>query len=472
MALACCKCKNKITRGEDFLNCCFCKEKYHISCTSVTEKRFQLMSKEKKENWRCKSCIKNQGTKKQISPNTISNLKTFELTDNITQRNKQILEDSSASTEETYDLASFNRRSINITLNRSCPEDRTEIIFQDLEEYKLKISDLEIKLESADSEIERLLMENYSLKTELSQRDAKINQLTRICRLKTTDPDTFNTKNGEENRNEIRINVKNISTPKPIICQQKQKNITNTNDMNLSLNNSSGISPVLQKQPKNQENNNCTGKQKNQKKKRHKICLLSTNTHNKIRDIAQRNFSESFDICHYLTPGLGLMQIIKTLPHKVEKFTKEDYCIIFIGEEDFNSTVDYYKLVFFIRDTLKKLRHTNILLCLPTYKCARSKDLFNWRVEIFNHILYMDNMSYTYAYLVDSNLKLKYDSTMFHSVTGRINNYGLNVIFQYIVKHVTKIHNRQPDFDAQYDKKDENLCPLVENNFFRRRYSK
>lgn len=58
--------------------------------------------------------------------------------------------------------------------------------------------------------------------------------------------------------------------------------------------------------------------------------------------------------------------------------------------------------------------------------------MFNWRVETFNQILYLDVLSHEYAYILDSNRNLTYEYDMFSRHTGRVKDYGIKTIFKDI----------------------------------------
>lgn len=164
------------------------------------------------------------------------------------------------------------------------------------------------------------------------------------------------------------------------------------------------------------------------KPEKHKLCIISSNKTNTILTTAERTFPNC-QICHYLTPNCGLLNLITDIELKLKNYTLDDYCLIFIGEEDFRRTNDYYDLIINIRETLSKIQHTNIIICLPTFKFKHSL-MFNCRIELFNNMLYLDVCTHEYAYLFDSNLDLSYDYNMFSKKNGSLNNYGLNNIFE------------------------------------------
>lgn len=160
------------------------------------------------------------------------------------------------------------------------------------------------------------------------------------------------------------------------------------------------------------------------------ICIISTNIKNKVRDIAETTLRKhSKNICHYLMPHCKTEQLLRDLETKLKTFTYNDFCIILIGEEDFSTTNDYFQLVFSIRTTLEKTKHTNVIVCTPTYRYSYYKTMYNWRVENFNNLLYLDILTHEHAYFLDSNKNLSDDYTMFKKRTGLINNYGIHTIF-------------------------------------------
>lgn len=172
--------------------------------------------------------------------------------------------------------------------------------------------------------------------------------------------------------------------------------------------------------------------------KQNKICIISTNKSNKVLSIAEEKIS-NYNIYHHLKTNCGIQQLLKGIKNMLKDYTKEDFCIILIGEDDFKTTNDYFDLIYDIRNNLKEIDNTNIILCLPTFKFNSSSNLFNWRVENFANLLYLDIMTHLHAYLLDSNLHLSYDSSMFSNLTGRLNNNGMRTIFDDIKRQMEDI---------------------------------
>ncbi|CAG4971843.1 unnamed protein product [Parnassius apollo] len=143
--------------------------------------------------------------------------------------------------------------------------------------------------------------------------------------------------------------------------------------------------------------------------KNSKLCIISENKYNKIRKIAEGKLQNS-EICHYLMPYAGINNMIRDLKPKLKKITLDDYCIILIGETDFKTTKEYSN----IRKVLNNIQHTNVILCMPTYKiCASNVTMYNRSVEHFNHLLYQDILAHEHAFFVDTNKNLTWDYKMY-----------------------------------------------------------
>lgn len=181
-----------------------------------------------------------------------------------------------------------------------------------------------------------------------------------------------------------------------------------------------------------------------QTKERCNICILSTNNRNKIIDIATTTFANhSENVSHYIKSHCYVERLIENIEAVLKTYTMKDFCIILIGEEDFKTTRDYFQLIFSIRTILQKVTHTNIIICSPTYQLNFYKGMYNWRVENFNNLLYLDVLTHEHAYFLDSNKHLSCDYSMFEKRTGLINNYGMQTIFKDIenlIHEIKKFH--------------------------------
>lgn len=234
-----------------------------------------------------------------------------------------------------------------------------------------------------------------------------------------------------ENTNLMRINQELLEQ------NEHYKNMTcSSSKLNTSLNqnNVKNCKSIVINEP---QANTTTIVQQNQNKQ-NKICIISANNCNKVLSIAEEKIN-NYNIYHYLKTNCGTQQLLKGLKNMLKDYTMEDFCIILIGEDDFKTTNDYFELIYNIRSTLKEIDNTNIILCLPTFKFNSSSNLFNWRVENFANLLYLDIMTHLHAYLLDSNLHLTYDNRMFNNLTGRLNNNGMRTIFDDIKRQMEDI---------------------------------
>lgn len=133
------------------------------------------------------------------------------------------------------------------------------------------------------------------------------------------------------------------------------------------------------------------------------------------------------------------MNLLNEIDKHLIGFTKRDLCIVFVSVRDFKRTNHYIVLINVIRKKLQKITLTNMVIVLPTYKYGVGFNIYNWKICTFNNLLCSDNEMHGYAYIFDSNLNLKYDYSMFNNYNGILNNYGLNLIFNYWAELMTQI---------------------------------
>lgn len=175
--------------------------------------------------------------------------------------------------------------------------------------------------------------------------------------------------------------------------------------------------------------------------KKNKLCIISSNKTNKILSIPHNTFPNS-KLCHCLSPNCGINMRINNIESKLTDYTMQHYCVILIGGDDFIPTQNYSELVFNIHDKLSTIIHTNVILCVPTFKYNDYCAMFNWRIEMLNYQLYHNIQVYDYAILFDFNLNLLYDYSMMTKQTGRLNNYGMRNIFDNLKMY---LHNNSTD---------------------------
>lgn len=154
-----------------------------------------------------------------------------------------------------------------------------------------------------------------------------------------------------------------------------------------------------------------------------KVCLISNYSNDMLQMVQQAFPGES--TCLYLKPGASTRDLFYGLQTKLQGFTLNDFCIIYIGDVDFKQSVNYQNLVELIQENLCQVQHTNIIICSPVFKF---NNLFIKRVELFNNLLCKANMKSKFCYILDSNLNLSYDYDMF-THRGNLNKLGFATIF-------------------------------------------
>lgn len=503
--LQCGKCQKKCKRN-DYLTCSICKEILCIDdCSNVSRQRYIIMEISKRAKWRCMKCIKKSSTplamkhqkeaktqrdipivqpgksvdcmgtsiaSSEITDPTTNNestetkpddsLHTLQLSviqtksspdgfDFITERKKEVrvnvpIKNSFESLSYSIESDSEDENSSSMVndksdvLGRSCPELNTMIINNELVELREKVSVLESQLISAENEIGNVLAENFHLKEEISKYKIKFEQLTRLCL-------TTNTNTAKKKKKKQRKPNKTL----PTLCSKRDSSASE-----LSINQPSNLvkdvnsdvhEPVIM--PPNENTKPEKGIQMTSvdDKKERKICVIS-NTLQIGELIAAQKETFRGKICHYKKPGCGIEQLLQGLGNKVKDFTLNDYCIIFIGPSDFEVTNNYQQLVDIIRSELQKIQHTNIILCVPTFKYSGPCDMFNWRVESFNNYLFKDNNTHEYAFILDSNKNLEYSHAMFSIYSGKINKNGMKQIFKDLNDVIEKIYLYHRDFNV------------------------
>lgn len=165
-----------------------------------------------------------------------------------------------------------------------------------------------------------------------------------------------------------------------------------------------------------------------------KLCVLSNSTQRGILQAIEDHFSKEFKYCSYLMPNSKIRQLLSNVKAKLQDFSLNDYCIILLGDSDIKTDSNYIDLVKVINESLRQMTHTNIIICTPTY--VLGAPIYNYKVEIFNNLVYMDLEYHKYAYFFDSNNELEYKFDMFSNRTGKLNKAGINFIFQNIMDRI------------------------------------
>lgn len=470
--LTCYKCKSS-AEIKTSVQCSVCNNRYHFDCDGLSEKLYLLMKKESRANWKCKLCNKVTQIKpkkqnsdkvnvdqKLSSPSKSSGRNIIAISKQttprkVTTRRKKKVNiptqksfDSQSDTEdmdmEFSPLPSSSPVSIQ---NRSCPEIHEGLHLR-LEVMDERIASLQEKLQSAEREIENLLLENSTLKNTINEYSTKINKVTHIC---ATTPKN-SPKSGKKSLNNTQkhcdptdvLNIrKQVSHPLALACSSCASETAVQTD---SLPKKYKMKKTLT--PNNTEDKPEAGKQNpvsNVPQKsgnlhhsnKDNLLILSSNNKNKIINIIRdNNCFKNFSYCHHVFPGAGVRQLFEDLTTRLCNMTMKDYCVIILGEEDFKKVTDVNALVIHIREVVKSIHFTNIVLSCPTFICNRP--LYNERVERFNYLLFNDLGNHSKNFFVyDCNTNLEFD--MFSVWNGRLNNRGMKNIIENLQYNISWI---------------------------------
>ncbi|KAL0830297.1 hypothetical protein ABMA28_002497 [Loxostege sticticalis] len=330
--------------------------------------------------------------------------------------------------EETY--MSQSRRQ-----NRSCP-DITINYREEYIEMEEKNAVLQTKLDSADKQIEELLLENSALKKQIVEYKMKIDNLKQICN-STASPSTICFFRAEFSRRNL-----NVSSKKKHVLNKTAENPQKQTSQNTSDYTPTETNGRIKPKEKNLESPVSRQDKQTSIDGSRKLCIIS-NTRAKILQNAESALNCT-ELCHYKTPQAGIKQLLQGIDKKLTNFTYQDYCIIFIGDTDFNETDSYHDLILFMRMTLQNVLNTNVIICLPTFRYSKYMNLYNRRIEMFNKLLFLDNAKYEYAYILDCNKNIEYVSEMYTGFKGVLKNNGYKIIFSdlnELILQISEFHN-------------------------------
>lgn len=206
--LICAACPEAI-KGSHYLKCSLCDKAYDLKCASVAEKRFYIMTKEKKDSWTCPECKnkvpKGDNSNTPLRPNKLADVED-QLEDCVNEfvtKRKHNMENKSKS---PVDAPSSNIDDNNVSslvqemrlfrmdmqgMRDDLQNLRSEIhslsvsitsCTQRTDELEKKMEDMETRLsslESARSEISNLERTIIELKTEINdkQQDSMLNDI-------------------------------------------------------------------------------------------------------------------------------------------------------------------------------------------------------------------------------------------------------------------------------------------------------
>ncbi|CAB3251776.1 unnamed protein product [Arctia plantaginis] len=182
--------------------CSICKNRFERNCDGITEQTFRFINQDSNKNWKCKTCIeKNLSIRKKSSTGDLSYitqrkknntiiepiLSTPETTQlinkdqcintiQIATEETSIITDSQLFTDsetsyEMYDTPNKMSKSMDCTVtDQLC-----------ISEMKEQISMLTSKLESTESEMENIILENNNLNRQIQILNEEIKLLKSLC---------------------------------------------------------------------------------------------------------------------------------------------------------------------------------------------------------------------------------------------------------------------------------------------------
>lgn len=348
------------------------------------------------------------------------------------------------SLNEKHDEDILNNTSITIdvddTTTGSLPNISCDSVDEQVYELKNQIDKLKTDLQSANDEIVNLSLENTQLKKTIQALESKHEMYKKVT--KNLSNNMLNSPNrGTPKKTITPINAVSDNSKKcPILEKQKVANEGSPEINNCSNTRDPKIDVSDTRSPQIRMNNELSAHKSNLPK----IAILSTNKNTDTLAAAKKLFPR-FNICHYLTTNCSLERMVHSLESKIKDYNMNDYCVVVIGQTDFEFTNNYFELVINLRQILLKNMHTNVILCLPTFKCGKYTNMFNSRIETFNSLLNLDVLTHDHAYLIDSNKNLSYDFDMFDNKTGNVNKYGMQIMFNDVlslINDIAKYHKR------------------------------
>lgn len=347
------------------LTCSQCKKIYHLNCTNISEKLFQLMRQKNSNAWKCEKC--QIRTRKQSIPSS-STMDPSKITSTpqefVTQRPRHKINiptdnsfESLHSENTDYEECSALEASI---LNRSCPE-AAYSIREEFDDLKLKISSLENKLQIAEKEIENLSIENTSLKKQIINYEKKTSQLTHICR---STPTIDRNKKERKSLNKTKLNFNRLDrTNNEQKSQKSGFNDTNTTEIHeeskseLKTGHNNDVHEDIIVAETAESTIEMNNKDENIIPKK-KVVIFSDQNGKGIRNILQNIIGNSYEVTAIVKPNAHIDQVLSSCNNICKEFTKSDFVIILAGSNDRNP----FHFQSFLHYYLTLLAHTNVII--------------------------------------------------------------------------------------------------------------
>lgn len=356
MSNKCAKC-NKIIAGKSKLTCTYCKKGFHHSCTRISEKLFDLIKQKKNNNWKCDNCniITLREPKTPTTSTTVFSRSTSTPQNFVTQRPKQIVNISTNNSFESLNSDDSeeedNSTKLSVTLNRSCPTmglNTSEAI----DELKSKVMDLQNKLQTADKEIDELLIENSCLKKQLRYYEKKTTTLSSICR---STPRRERNRKNQTSLNRTALNFTCLEQVKGKHESPKIDKAVEQSKLNESVENKrkKTMPPKTVESPAADtgNSNQCKINQNADTTEKRKVAVFSDQHGKGIRNALEFLLGKDFHVTAILKPYAQIDQILSSCNKICKDFTNKDCVIVIAGSNDknpsrFQSYIYYYLSLF------------------------------------------------------------------------------------------------------------------------------
>lgn len=387
--LICSVCKDDVNDIKEHLKCLKCKKHFHLDCIGVSQKRFDnLMSREQKAIWKCRSCrpINNQdkvlhtnnapGTSREklstiitSSPSNITLRRPTRLRKRLTsiEPTDSEFESQTSPLMTSNDLLDGSSRSLP---NISTIENQTEI------ELNTEITNLKVQLASAHDEIDRLNEEVTSLKKifedKLKQMDIYKKLLTEPGppRIITPTKNKQTIKRTQVNVNDSPVYKNRVEDPaSSAISSAKTKSDGASNAPKTPVQKRLAAHNYSPKLPKEEKSNS-------------KIMIFSdeqgTGIAEKLIKNSRKFIIKTFDVQSFMKPGADTEEVLKPCKNMCQNLTTEDYVILMIGSNDSNP----YKVMAEISATLKLLNNCNVFVINVMRNCHVNEYKLNANIQL------------------------------------------------------------------------------------------
>jgi hypothetical protein len=456
-SLVMCNICKQMTEVKNTVLCSTCKNNFEFDCIGYSEKLHRLRDLEKRKNWKCNQCEKRKNIRKTIINNSGSSNVTKrkkQSTPKMTNNNnsnksgsstvipaKQIAAfgteeevqtnpqestmihstpnvaiparccDSSSgmlvtniSTNNTFEgLADESDKCLdqerqhtimNCTLHRSCPELNT-CDGENSEELKIMLNKLEATLASAHKEIELLISEKYAMAKQITGYQAKIKQLTFLCKASATSGKQFNRINqmGEvDTAQQIHEDFVTNHVPESELSgsADDEKTVGQLGDSASGIDSqgSPEKSPIICEEglvTLSAENRISAGK-----KEKSKVIILADQQGRGVRQLLQGLLGSQYELLSFWKPGATIFDILASCKSDQVKLTKNDYIVV-IG---FGNDASLFAVRHIFASWLSSVRNTNVIVCETPLNRHLNENKLNYEIRFicsqFDNAVFLD----------------------------------------------------------------------------------